>query len=153
MWRPKTVEFAYWLSLVSALSAFASLIYLFGLREEMTAGLREAVQRTNFLQSENQEAFVRSAVSNTLIFATVIVTVIGCAMITFAVMMRRGRNWARIVVTVVAVLGLGGMTTSVNGVVLSSPGPLALLTFAVNIAVIVLLYVPASNRYFARPKP
>ena len=150
--RPKTVEFAFRLSVVSALSAFVSLAYFIALRDDIMAGFADAVRRFNMIAPERQEEFVRSSVNLTITLAVVVIVVVASAMVAFAIMMRRGRNWARIVLTVVAVLGLGGMTTSVNGVVLSSPGPLALLTFAVNIAVIVLLYVPASNRYFARPK-
>ncbi|MFB9905207.1 hypothetical protein [Allokutzneria oryzae] len=147
--RPRTVEVAFWLSVVSALSAFVSLAYFISLRQDMLDSLTAAVQQLDAVPPERKQDFVENAVNLSITLAVIVVGAVGVLLLVFAFMMRRGRNWARIVLTIVAVLGLGGMTTNVNGVVLSSPGPLALITFFVNVAVIVLLYVPPSNRYFA----
>src|SRR5687767_8551567 len=115
--RPKTVEFAFWLSVVSALSAFVSLVYVIALRDDIAARITEVVRQSGTIAPENQEAFVRSSVNLSITLAAVVVVIVGVAMLFFAVKMRRGRNWARIVLTVVAVLGLGGVTSSLNGAV------------------------------------
>ncbi|WP_086822052.1 hypothetical protein [Allokutzneria sp. NRRL B-24872] len=150
--RPKTVEFAFRLSVVSALSAFVSLAYYFAQREDVVAMLSHVVRRFDFVPSERQEAYVQDMVNNAMTMSVVVTVILAGVLVTFAILMRQRKNWARIVLTVVLVFGLAGMQATVNGVALSAPGFLALFVFAVNIAVIVLLYVPASNRYFAKPE-
>jgi hypothetical protein len=67
--------------------------------------------------------------------------------------MRRGRNWARITLTVLAGISVLGTLISLPqgattmGITLVT-GPIALL---INIAAIVFMYRPAANAYFAAP--
>src|SRR3954447_22920603 len=66
------------------------------------------------------------------------------AYVVFAVLMRRGANWARIVLTVLSGIAL------VSGLVgLLALNLLNLLVSALVAAAAVLLYAPASNAYFA----
>jgi hypothetical protein len=66
------------------------------------------------------------------------------AYVVFALLMRRGANWSRIVLTVLSAIAL------VSGLVgLLALNLLNLLVSALVIAAAVLLWVPASNAYFA----
>ena len=57
--------------------------------------------------------------------------------------MRAGRNWARVVITVLEVL-------AIIGVVLN-PAVLPLAASVVGLVAVVLMWLPASNRYFRNP--
>jgi len=86
---------------------------------------------------------LHSAVNATLI-------IIGLELL-FAFKMRAGRNWARIVLTVLGVLGvlsaLYGLTAGLTiGTILN------IISILVVIAAIVFMFRPASRAYFSRPK-
>src|SRR5690606_16166075 len=70
----------------------------------------------------------------TLVFAVVQLILIG--------KMRAGRNWARILITILEVL-------AIIGVVLN-PGLIPIFASAVGLEAVVLLWLPASNSYFRR---
>ena len=57
--------------------------------------------------------------------------------------MRAGRNWARVVITVLEVF-------AIIGVVLN-PAVLPLAASVVGLVAVVLMWLPASNRYFRNP--
>jgi hypothetical protein len=69
--------------------------------------------------------------------------VIGAVMLLFIFKMRAGRNWARIVITVFAVLGLLSLFSGYrSGQGWDFIGP------ALAVLALVLMWVPASNEYF-----
>lgn len=72
--------------------------------------------------------------------------ILGSALrVLFAVFLLRGKNWARIVLLIVAIItALAGTGTVIGGNVF------ALLALLVTIAAAVLMYVPSSNAYFRR---
>ncbi|GAA4001445.1 hypothetical protein GCM10022247_22620 [Allokutzneria multivorans] len=151
--RPKTIEFAFMGCVVSALSAFVTVILYFVGRDDMIALGIKPLLPASMLSQEQKEEMASSVVDSSLTTVAAFYLSVACLTVALAILVRRRRNWARIVLTVVAVVGLAGVRTSINGQAISPAGMLPLLTLAVNIAVIVLLYVPASNRYFAKPKP
>lgn len=55
--------------------------------------------------------------------------------------LRNGKNWARVVITILEALGLL--------ILLSGMGLTQVLAAAISVVIIVLLWVPASNAYFA----
>lgn len=77
--------------------------------------------------------------------------VIGAAVwLVFGLLAGRGRGWARIVVTVLAALTvLSGLTALASPALLLVVG---LLRLVVAVAVVVLLFRPESNRWFAQVK-
>jgi hypothetical protein len=82
------------------------------------------------------------------IFAIVAVSLL---MLLFAWKMRAGRNWARIVLAILAVLSLLFQASSVG---LSSV--LGLVGVLITASALVFMFVPQSNAYFAqfrRPRP
>ncbi|QCQ17366.1 hypothetical protein [Microbacterium sp. RG1] len=78
--------------------------------------------------------------------AAIIGLAIGAALrILFAVYMLRGRNWARIVLLILAIIAvLAGLPAFAAGNIVD------ILLVLVAIAAAVLMYLPASNPYFRR---
>jgi hypothetical protein len=72
------------------------------------------------------------------------VIAVGLVMLLFAWKMRQGRNWARILLTVLAVTSLLVQASSVG---VSSM--LALIGVVITATGLVFMYVPAANAYFA----
>ncbi|WP_086822055.1 hypothetical protein [Allokutzneria sp. NRRL B-24872] len=146
--RPKTVEVAFWLSVVAVVIALTTLgvvLSAIHLGSSLVDAANDAPPG-GFLK-----AFA-DAFGGSMLFAAVVNGVVAALALTVVGMMRGGKNWARAVVTVLCVGGLGWLMTSRHGVDLSSPSAFALITIATIVAVPVLLYAPASNRYFARPR-
>lgn len=90
----------------------------------------------------------RDAAKAAVIFGSVIALVISLLLLGLALMVRRGRNWARIVAIVLAALGiLGGLFSYAQ----PYGGAVTLLdtvNLLLAIATLVLLVVPQSNEYF-----
>lgn len=72
-------------------------------------------------------------------------TIAGLLHVLFAVFLLRGKNWARIVLTVVGALTLIGLAMKM------ALGDWASgISLVLTVAAIVLMYLPASNAYFRR---
>jgi hypothetical protein len=70
---------------------------------------------------------------------------VGACRVLFAVFLLRGKNWARIVLLIIAIItALAGIGTLLSGDIF------AILALVVTIVAAVLMYVPASNPYFRR---
>ncbi len=92
-----------------------------------------------------------SLVNGILVGTVVIVLIILALELFFVFKMRAGKNWARIVLTVLGVLGilsaLYGLTAGLTfGVLLN------LISMLVVIAAIVFMFKPAASAYFSQPK-
>jgi hypothetical protein len=77
----------------------------------------------------------------------VIVVLVNLVLLLFAWKMRQGRNWARILLTVLAVLSLWSQAASVG---MSSV--LGLISVVITATGLVFMFVPAANAYFAAVK-
>jgi hypothetical protein len=90
----------------------------------------------------------RDAAKAAVIFGAVIALVISVLLLGLALMVRRGRNWARIVAIVLAALGtLGGLFSYAQ----PYGGAVTLLdtvNLLLAVATLVLLLMPQSNEYF-----
>ncbi|GAA3684029.1 hypothetical protein GCM10022267_83580 [Lentzea roselyniae] len=114
---------------------------LFGFTQRDT--LLEEV-RTRPDAGQFSEAQLDTLVTTSLIVGVVIALVLAGLFVLFAFKARAGRNWARIILTILTVLGvlalaIGGF--SVAGVV----------STVMTVVAAVLLFLPASNQYFAAP--
>ena len=101
----------------------------------------------------NNSTTTRDAARAAVVFTSVVGLIISVLLIGLAVMIRRGRNWARIVAIVLAVLGiLGGLAQFAQpyGGALAALDVVRLL---LSIAILALLLMPASNEYFRAPRP
>ena len=143
---PSTVVWSYRLYLIGAILGLIGLVLSLAL---LPATIDAAVQSANdSLQGRNTQGVdVESLARGTAIGATVLSVVLSVVfsvlIIVFARKLRQGRNWARIVLLVVAVLQIFG--------VLGSYG-LGALHFLVMAAAAVLSFLPASNAWFRSAK-
>ncbi|MFB9905208.1 hypothetical protein [Allokutzneria oryzae] len=149
--RPKTVEVAFWLSAGIAVVAFVVFGVVFSALH-IVSSLIGASDEVETVPPGGRREFIEDVMGGSILLSLVVSVVVGGLVLTTVAMMRSGRNWARVAVTVLIVAGLGWLATSGHGVDLRSPSAFALVTALANVVVVVLLYVPQSNRYFARPK-
>jgi hypothetical protein len=140
---PSSVNSAFWLYIAGAAMGLISVI----------VGAVVGIHRIQSGQFAGQVIPLGTDVSPSVINTALAVGVaLGIAVgllsvvayIVFAVLMRRGANWARIVLTVLSSVAL------VSGLVgLLGLNVLNLLVSVLVVIAAVLLYVPASNAYFA----
>lgn len=150
---PSTVQGAFWIYLLVAALSLVSIVLV------MTDGALDRAIQDAGRNTGNASIDVASLV-NVVRVTTIVVAVIFVALyLFFAVKMRNGRNWARIVLTVLSALSVlsrfsVSSTVTVNGEVYSSNSN-AIAGWAGAIAAIVaivLMYLPASNAYFSSPR-
>lgn len=135
---PKEVRFSFWIWMVSAAMSFA-------------AGIQIATDKEGFINE-----FVASSANSTIpagevrriaeaSFTGMLVGIFGFGLlyVLFVFKMRAGRNWARIVLAALAVLGLLS-----QGVLTGTTDLLSMVSVLVSIAGLVLMFMPASNAYF-----
>jgi hypothetical protein len=137
---PQQVNIAFWLYIVGAALSLLSLIVSL-----VTIGAsRDAIQRQ--IESQGQQVpngAVDAAVGIGITFAIVFGILYIAAYVLFAVFMRRGANWARIVLLVVTVLSLFGILDGFG---------LGAARVVVGVIATVLIFLKPANEYFAAVK-
>jgi hypothetical protein len=119
--RPGTVETAFWLYLAApVIGLILSLISI--------GRVTGSAAAANLPQGAVVAGVVIGIVVNVLYLVAVIV---------IDVFFRRGRNWARIVLTVLAALAVFGVLG------------LGVITFVIGLVAIILSWLPASNAWFS----
>jgi hypothetical protein len=135
---PSTVQAAFWvwvatvvLTLVGGIVTLTnSSAALATLKANNTAGLSDAQ--------------LQSLATTTLAVAAVVSVIFAGLYLLFAFKARAGRNWARIVLTVLAVLRLLSLAFG--------PDLFTVITVVGAVVATVLLFLPASNQYFTAKK-
>jgi hypothetical protein len=133
---PNEIMSAFWCYVAGALILVVSGVLTITQRQQLISTLHE-----------NNPQHLTDAQINTVITATIVATVVilvivAALYVLFAFKLRQGRNWARIVLTVVAALALLSLlATAGGGTFLSLIGDLA------AVAGCVLSYLPKSNAY------
>jgi glucan phosphoethanolaminetransferase (alkaline phosphatase superfamily) len=95
-------------------------------------------------QMANQPADTQLSAGTLKGIAIFVIVAVGLVMLLFAWKMREGRNWARIVLTV---LGLISLYVQARTVGMASP--MALLGVVVTATGLVFMFMPPANAYFA----
>ncbi|WIX89959.1 hypothetical protein [Amycolatopsis sp. DG1A-15b] len=140
--RPGTVEGAFWAFIAAPVIGLIGGLLIFGNRDKIAATMRD----TNRQRGGNlTDAQIDQAVNVTMIVAVVIAVVIAGLYLLFAFKLRAGRNWARIVLTVLAALQLLSVVTGQSTV----GGYVAVLAAVIGV---VLSFTGPSNAYFAAVK-
>ncbi|RRO13067.1 hypothetical protein EIL87_25815 [Saccharopolyspora rhizosphaerae] len=147
--RPRTVDLAFWAGIACPVIGFVMLAMSFASINdaELQVVLDQAGatgQRTLTLDE------ARALFRVTLAVVAVFCLVLAGLWIMFLVFMRNGRNWARIVITVVGALWflltvptvIGGATTSIVTALV------AVLQLAAIAATVIYAYTGDANRYF-----
>jgi divalent metal cation (Fe/Co/Zn/Cd) transporter len=140
--RPGTVEGAFWAFIVAPVIGLIGGLLIFGNRDQIATTMRDANRQRG---GNLTDAQIDQAVNVTMITAMVIAVIIAGLYLLFAFKLRAGRNWARIVLTVLAALQLLSVLIGQSTI----GGYLAVLAAVVGV---VLSFTGPSNAYFAAAK-
>ncbi|MEV0703902.1 hypothetical protein AB0I53_39125 [Saccharopolyspora sp. NPDC050389] len=147
-WRPSTIDYAFWAGIASVVVGFAMLAAAFLLVSdaELQLVLDETAAQGQPLTMEQAHSIYNAV----LVMLVVIVAAIAALWIMFLFFMRRGRNWARIVITVVGAVWILLTIPSVGGGGMGSvlATLLSVLQLLAVAATIVFAYLAPSNQYF-----
>jgi hypothetical protein len=138
--KPKQIRLAVMLMYVGAAVQLVGIagVFLGDSRNQLRSSARDVLQQQKQPAGPEQ---VEAAV-NTIVTATVVLGVIAVGLwILMALMNDRGKSWARMTATILAVLNL--FLTVMQGLSI-----LGLVTIVVGIVAAVLLWVPASRPWF-----
>jgi O-antigen ligase len=135
--RPKLVDIAFWLYIAAAaLSILGLLVSLASIGAVREQALRQLEQQG---QGELPPEAVEGAIWAGFAIGLVIALVVTAAYVVFAILMRKGRGWARIVLAVFAGLAIFGVVGGFG---------IGALQFLCLAAATVLVFLPASNEFF-----
>ncbi|WP_246854144.1 hypothetical protein [Naasia sp. SYSU D00057] len=166
--RPRPVEIAFWLYILTAALGVVGLILSASTYPALRAQALEDAQRQ--LEQQGQEDVLPPGTIETIAdsaFGVGIATgVIGILLyVLFAIFVRRGANWARIVMTVLAGLSILGTlfaiaslalpsVTGASGAAEPAPGSelIGILQCLCLVAATVLIWLRPSNEWFRRVK-
>ena len=137
--RPSTVEYAFWAFIASTVIGLVGGLLIFGNRDAITDALRNSNTQNGGGLTETQ---IDQAVNIAMITAVVISVIIAALYLLFAFKLRAGRNWARIVLTVLTALSLLSLLVGQSTIV----GYFGVLA---AVAGVVLSFMTPSNAYFA----
>lgn len=136
---PATIIAAFFGFLFSTVTAFAGVVLLFGMKQELVDAVRSANPQMTDEQVQ-QSATVAQA------FTAGVMVLFGLVYLWLSFKLKAGRNWARVVLTVMTLLQLAS--------VVADQGTTAFgyVSCAIAVAALVLSYLPASNTYIAEVK-
>lgn len=141
--RPAAVDRGFWLLIASAVLSVIGLI--FTIMQMNSDDFRTDLQAQS---PELSSSDLDMAISITVTVAVVIAVISVAVSILFAVLARKGYNWARIVITVFAVLSLFGLV----GIDSSIGSILGVLSILLNIAAVVMFFTAPATAYFNEMK-
>lgn len=145
--RPKAVEVSFWLWITYlVLSAIGSLVEL----TQIDRIKAEAISGVLAQDPTLDRAMVERLATGALVAGLVIALVLVVVEFVCAYFMRQGRNWARIVLTVLGGIGvLFALISLMRGAGLGS----SIIQLALLSAAIATMYVPTANPWFQLRRP
>ncbi|MCC3271088.1 hypothetical protein MUG94_03150 [Arthrobacter gengyunqii] len=147
--RPKQVDQAFWLLIASAVLALIALPFalVYVNSPEYLDSLEETFRNAGL--EVDSDTLAASVGAGTL--TAVLSAIFGLAVrVALAFLVRAGHNWARILITIFAVLGLIGLIGLFSSGAVA--GTLTLLATLATLAAVVLLFMKPSSEYFTRKK-
>jgi hypothetical protein len=139
---PGTLVAAFFGYLVSTVSALVGAGLLLGYRDELADALRTGMNNGGAHLTEDQ--IQRSATVAQAIGIGVLV-VLALLYLLLSFKLKAGRNWARIVLTVVTLLQVASLLAT-------SGTPVNYVSTAISVLALVLSYLPPSNAYVTQVK-
>lgn len=139
---PVTVTAAFVVYLLSAITAVVAISQLF-------TGDGEQQFRQALADSNTSGIDVDTLFSTLRAVVVAVAVVVVVAYVIFDFVMRSGRNWARILLTVVSALSI---FSSFSGSLGAARGTFSWIGLILSVLAIVLMYLPQSNAYFAAAK-
>jgi K+-sensing histidine kinase KdpD len=134
------VTIAYWLFLLAALAHIVGLIITAITYNGSTAATKSQLAHNSSGISSSQ---VNAALSAGLVIGIVLGILYAAAFVVFAIFMRRGANWARIVLLILTVITLTGIAGAYG---VGAVGVVA------AVVATVLTFLPPANTYFRSVK-
>ncbi|MGH4017326.1 MAG: hypothetical protein ACRDSL_26055, partial [Pseudonocardiaceae bacterium] len=150
--RPKEVDLSFWLWVTSFVLGLVGLVFFVGEFDTIRdAAVDEARRQTQREGGAIDEAQLESITATILVIGVIIGVLLSAVQLLIAFFMRKGRNWARIVL---AVIGGLGVLSGFYSLTTESGGQLALtvVSLIVVIGAIVTMFLPGANPWF-RPRP
>jgi uncharacterized membrane protein len=135
----------HWASIAMIVRTAISIVVVLVIFARLDAITDDVLQRSPNL--------TRDAARAAVVFGAVIALLVSVLLLGLAVMVRRGRNWARIVAVVLASLGILGGLFSYAQPYGGAVTLLDTLNLLLAVATLVLLVTPQSNEYFRAPRP
>jgi hypothetical protein len=140
---PQQLVGAFWAYVAAALVGVVGGLLVLGQKQQIIDALRTSNAQQNSQLSDSQ---LQTLASASITVALVIALVIAALYVFFAFKLKAGRNWARIVLTIIAVLALLSLLLGRGGSILSFVGEVAAVIGAV------LSYMPQSSAYISAVK-
>lgn len=136
---PVTVQVAFWIWIASAVLSLVFAVLIPRQKSAIIDALRTA--KPQGIEPSQYEQY-----ANTLVVTTIVTLVLFALLyVFFAYKVRVGRNWARMTLTVLLILGF--VYYAYTGTLLSNGFGLL-----ISVIALLLVYLPASNAYFAARK-
>ncbi|KFU76363.1 hypothetical protein SAMN04489729_2661 [Amycolatopsis lurida] len=140
--RPGTINGAFWAFLASAVIGLLSGVLAFASKDALVEATRNANRQSG---TQLTEAQIDQAATFIIVIGLVIAVAFALLYLLFAAKLRAGRNWARIVLTVLTALQLISIIFSTNTIV----GYLSVLAAVIGV---VLSFTAPSNEYITATK-
>lgn len=150
--RPKEVELSFWLWVTSFVIGLIGLSLFVGQYDTIRDTALEEARREAQRQGGSLDiAQIETVTTVFLVIGVIIGLVFSLVQLLLAFFMRKGRNWARIVLAVIGGISLLFGLLSLTGI---AGGQLALtvVSLIVLIGAIVTMFLPGANPWF-RPRP
>lgn len=138
-----TITAAFFGYLVSTVSALAGVIVVLNSKQALLSTLRTAQTRQG--QHQQTEAQLEHAASLAQVSAAVVLVVIAVIYLLLAFRLRAGRNWARVVLSIIALCQVASLV-AVHGSAVNY------VSTGIAVIAMVLSYLPASNAYVRQVK-
>jgi len=142
MSRPVTLTIAVVLQWIAAIiSIIAAVGLILGALATLDSGVRDEIN--NALTSEGITEISAGAITGGVFVAGIVVAAIAVIRVIVAMSLARGHNWARILISVFAILSLlGGIGTLFSGQWLT-----AIVTIVIEVVILWLLWNSSSSAY------
>ena len=140
--RPKQVDLGFWLLIAAAVvSAISIPVTISWMNSD---GFKDMLAETSTvaISASEMDAIVAISAATTVFFSVVSLAVA----LLVALFIRKGYNWARIVATIFAALGLFGLANLTTAGALMAV--LTVLTVLLPVAAVVILWMKPSTEYF-----
>lgn len=145
--RPKEVEISFWLWIATLVLGVVGVVITYSRINQIRA---EAINRTLTQNPSVDQSMIDSAMTTAFVTGIVVVLLVVAAEFVFVLLMRGGRNWARIVL---AVLGGVGVLFGLIGFATGAWSVIGLLQILLLIGAIVTMFLPAANAWFQPHRP
>jgi hypothetical protein len=143
--RPGAVRFAFWLLMLGSAIVVAMFVSaLVAGADELDRNARETLAEDGLYTESDVRSF-----KTFMITAFSVMVAVGVALfVVFGFVMRTGRNWARVTLTVLLGIGLLVALGLALGPVFLAVRLLAVLMFPLNIAIIVAMFQGSNSPFF-----